>query len=105
MKKTLATFCVLLLLASCDKCNKAQQNTTEPQKTIVVNAPAFISDTAYHYIQAQLDFGPRHMNSKGHEAVRCVFDTTKQSALPTPSMCSALMQKVMMALHSKARIL
>lgn len=68
MKKTLATFCVLLVLASCDKCNKTQQNTTEPQKTIAVNAPVFNSDTAYHYIQAQVDFGPRHMNSKGHEA-------------------------------------
>ncbi len=40
----------------------------EPVKEIVVNAPPFSSDSAYDYVKAQVDFGPRNMNSKGHEA-------------------------------------
>jgi len=69
MKKLLASFSVLLFLASCDKCNKVKDNhVVEPVKQIVVNAPNFISDSAYEYTQAQINFGTREMNSKGHEA-------------------------------------
>lgn len=68
MKKTLLSLSVLLWLASCDTCNHKTTTPTEPIKHIAVNAPAFSSDTAYSYIQAQVNFGPRHMNSKGHEA-------------------------------------
>lgn len=59
----------LFSLASCDHCNKATDNhIIEPAKQIVVNAPPFNSDSAYDYTKAQLDFGTREMNSKGHEA-------------------------------------
>ena len=58
----------LLFLASCDKCNQPKSTTVEPQKQIVVNAPAFSSDSAFVYTARQLDFGTREMNSKGHEA-------------------------------------
>lgn len=65
-------FCIissLTLIASCDKCNKANDtNTTPPQKAITVNPPAFSADSAYAYTQTQVDFGPRNMNSKGHDA-------------------------------------
>ena len=37
-------------------------------KEIVVNAPPFSSDSAYDYIKTQVDFGPRNMNTKGHDA-------------------------------------
>lgn len=68
MKNYFVLIC-LLFLASCDKCNKPKvdDNIIETPK-IVVNAPPFNSDSAYNYIQAQLDFGTREMNSKGHEA-------------------------------------
>ena len=59
---------ILLFLASCDKCNQPTQTIVEQPKQIVVNAPAFSGDSAYNYTQAQLDFGTREMNSKGHEA-------------------------------------
>jgi len=59
---------ILLFLASCDKCNQPTQTIVEQPKQIVVNAPAFSGDFAYNYTQAQLDFGTREMNSKGHEA-------------------------------------
>lgn len=59
----------LLFLSSCDKCNKGNDNNVvEPPKQIVVNAPNFNSDSAYNYTQAQINFGTREMNSKGHEA-------------------------------------
>lgn len=60
---------LVFLLPSCDKCNK-QKNTdvTVPsQKEVVVNAPAFNADSAYFFTEKQLSFGPRNMNSKGHE--------------------------------------
>ena len=66
MKKFLPI--ILLFLASCDKCNQPTQTVAEPVKQIVVNAPAFSSDSAYNYTAAQLNFGTREMNSKGHEA-------------------------------------
>ncbi len=59
----------LLFLSSCDKCNKVNDNNVvEAPKQIVVNAPDFNSDSAYNYTQAQINFGTREMNSKGHEA-------------------------------------
>lgn len=58
----------LLFLSSCDKCNKGQENhIVPPKKEVVVAAPSFNSDSAYYYTEKQLDFGPRNMNSKGHE--------------------------------------
>ena len=68
MKKLIVSFSVLLFLASCDKCNKPTQTVVEPVKQIVVNAPNFSSDSAFDYTQAQINFGTREMNSKGHEA-------------------------------------
>lgn len=68
MEKYFVFFC-LLSLASCDKCNKPKiDDTVVETKQVVVNAPTFNSDSAYYYIQSQLDFGTREMNSKGHEA-------------------------------------
>ena len=58
----------MLFIASCDKCNAPKEETpVEPTKTVAVNPPAFSSDSAYAYTQTQVDFGPRNMNSKGHE--------------------------------------
>lgn len=64
-------FAILLILFSfnsCDKCNKPKDDTSvQPAKEVNVNPPAFSSDSAYYYTQKQVDFGPRNMNSKGHE--------------------------------------
>ncbi|MBK7147435.1 MAG: M28 family peptidase [Bacteroidetes bacterium] len=67
MKKTLLSLSILLLLASCDTCNNKTTTPAEPNKQITVNAPTFSSDTAYSYIQAQVNFGPRAMNTTAHE--------------------------------------
>jgi len=60
---------VILLLASCNNNNKsAEQTPVETKKNVAVNAPPFSSDSAYAYTQTQVDFGPRNMNSKAHDA-------------------------------------
>ena len=57
------------LLTACNNNNKSTDQTqVEVKKNVVVNAPPFSSDSAYAYTQAQVDFGPRNMNSKAHDA-------------------------------------
>jgi len=60
----------LIFLASCTSCNREtkqsdSQNKTQPP---AVNVPAFNEDSAYSYVQAQCDFGPRTPNTKAHDA-------------------------------------
>lgn len=65
----LYTLLTIIALASCNSCNQSATSTDTTNKpAITVKAPAFSADSAYAYTQAQLDFGPRNMNSKGHEA-------------------------------------
>jgi glutaminyl-peptide cyclotransferase len=69
----------LLFLSSCDKCNPPRTNDAVASPKVVVNAPSFSSDSAYDYTKAQLDFGTREMNSKGHEAcAHWLIDKAKQ---------------------------
>lgn len=67
--KTYIALASIALFASCNSCNQSNNNTTpaDDKPAVTVNAPAFNADSAYAYTQAQVDFGPRNMNSKGHE--------------------------------------
>lgn len=67
MSKYLSVFFLLLWFNSCRQCNKGSEIATPPAKEVIVNAPAFNADSAYYFTQRQVDFGPRNMNSKGHE--------------------------------------
>lgn len=71
-----------LFLSSCDKCNNQPKVVdVPPVHTITVNAPSFNTDSAYAYIQTQVDFGPRNMNSKGHEVcAKWIEDRAKRFA-------------------------
>lgn len=54
----------ILLLASCGG-EKEQKKTVEtPAK--VVNVPAFNADSAFYFVQKQVDFGPRVPNTAAH---------------------------------------
>ena len=59
------------LLFACS-CNNSSSDTVIDVKPILIdipaNLPVFNSDSAYHYIQKQVDFGPRVPNSKAHKA-------------------------------------
>ena len=57
MKRNLVLLIVAALcLAACNK----------SAKTVTTTRPAFSADSAYAYIEQQLEFGPRVPNSKGH---------------------------------------
>jgi len=57
-----------LLLAGCKNPSTTPTEQAPVKKEVVVNAPPFSSDSAYSYTQTQVDFGPRDMNSKAHDA-------------------------------------
>ena len=54
--------CVIFLLACQD--NKPTQSVKKEVKKSV-EVPDFNADSAYTYIQQQVDFGPRYVSSKG----------------------------------------
>lgn len=76
-KYILALGFLLLLLQSCEEENKQQNTsattTTAPSKNIQV--PAFNADSAFHYIEKQIAFGPRVPNSQAH--ANCAMWLTK----------------------------
>lgn len=66
MKKVAGVFIVFGLLFSCSGNKKEQVKELEkPAKVVAV--PAFNSDSAYYFVQKQVDFGPRIPNTKAHK--------------------------------------
>lgn len=65
---TLLTAFLLFSFSSCGSNSSKTSATNEPEKKISVQAPPFNADSAYKYVQTQVDFGPRIPNSKGHVA-------------------------------------
>lgn len=59
---------VVMAITGCNQNTPANNHTEQPAQPAQVVRPAFSADSAYAYIQKQLDFGPRNMNSKGHDA-------------------------------------
>lgn len=58
--------CLLLSTVSCKTNNSKATSGQEEEQAVVV--PQFNADSAYHYIQKQVDFGPRVPNTKEHVA-------------------------------------
>lgn len=56
---------VFTLLIGCGR--DGQQNTQTDTPAKVVNVPAFNADSAYYFIQKQVDFGPRIPNTAAHK--------------------------------------
>ena len=63
-KKWVSLFC-LILLFSCDKEEKQQTLSTVSEGSIDL-APRFSADSAFSFVQLQVDFGPRIPNSQAH---------------------------------------
>lgn len=55
-------------------CNQTKQSTQKNEETI--NVPTFSSDSAYLYIQQQVDFGPRVPNTAAHKACASFLSAT-----------------------------
>lgn len=58
----------MLSFIACSNSQQSTANSNEKAKTHNVNVPAFNADSAYSYVKAQVDFGPRTMNSDAHDA-------------------------------------
>ena len=70
----------LILVASCKDANPDTPKTDDkPVKIVRVITPQFNPDSAYQYIQNQVDFGPRVPNSKGHLACASWLNSKLQS--------------------------
>jgi len=70
MKKKYFMLISASLLFACVSCgiNSNKQATQQTEEAMVVKAPDFDADSAYNYVKAQVDFGPRVPNTKQHVA-------------------------------------
>lgn len=64
MKKIITILLVLLAIVACKK----QVQGSNEKSTKIITVPAFSKDSAYKYVQAQVDFGPRVPNTPAHKA-------------------------------------
>ena len=66
IKYSILVSVAIAMLVSCEEePSSTPPIDTTPKKTVTV--PAFIVDSAFHYVQKQVSFGPRNPNSMGHE--------------------------------------
>ncbi len=68
IKKILLLLIVMLVVVSCDKAKKTTEKPIEQPKKTWIEAPRFSADSAYQFIQKQVDFGPRVPNTAEHKA-------------------------------------
>jgi len=71
------TIFLLLAMIPFTACNKVSQKVQNEEK--IVNVPLFSSDSAYHYIQQQVDFGPRVPNTDAQLACANYLSTKLKS--------------------------
>lgn len=69
MKKILLSSYVILLimLISCGNPSKKTEEKQTANEEISVKIPVFNADSAYNFVQQQVDFGPRVCNTPAHE--------------------------------------
>ena len=65
MISLVSVFTIFSLMA-CGGGNKTSNNVDDQDNKVVVNVPKFNADSAYQYVKAQVDFGPRIPNTQGH---------------------------------------
>ena len=68
MKKNYFILASATLLFACASCgiNSNKSATQQTEEATVVKAPDFDADSAYDYVKAQVDFGPRVPNTRTH---------------------------------------
>ena len=67
---TIIPLSLLLLIAmvACSSKSKNNADSEDKQPKSTVNVPLFDADSAYQYVKAQVDFGPRVPNTAAHKA-------------------------------------
>ena len=63
------TLILLIVLVSCDFSPAKTSNAEKKKKKTIIPTPVFSGDSAYLYVQEQVDFGPRVPNTETHK--RC----------------------------------
>ncbi len=67
-RNTLARLTLLLAVAAASYCCQSNtEKTTETAEKILVKSPDFNADSAFYFVQKQVDFGPRVPNTSAHE--------------------------------------
>lgn len=72
-------FIALVALSGCDSPQKSKENETsgnEKPKKEEVNVPGFDADSAFKFVKAQTDFGPRVPNSEAHQKCASYLENT-----------------------------
>ena len=66
---TIIPLSLLLLIAmvACSNKSKGTTDSEEKQPGSTVSVPQFDADSAYRYVKAQVDFGPRVPNTAAHK--------------------------------------
>lgn len=87
--RVLIIFVFMLLFACGDKSKNQEEKKSV---TRIVNVPIFNGDTAYHFVEKQVRFGPRVPNTKAHEAAGDYFVSqfTKYGAVVTEQKFDAV---------------
>jgi hypothetical protein len=68
MKKLIILFIALaFFIISCNDSNKSKNKPTKTDEPTSISAPLFDSDSAYYFVKAQTDFGPRVPNTEAHK--------------------------------------
>lgn len=65
MPPRITAFLIILFLFSCTQ-EKKKTETTETKPERIISVPSFNADSAYSYVKAQVDFGPRVPLTKAH---------------------------------------
>jgi len=67
MKKNYFILASAALMFACASCGiNSNKSATQQTEETMVKAPDFDADSAYNYVKAQVDFGPRVSNTKTH---------------------------------------
>lgn len=71
MRTILSCIVVMSMIVAC---TRGSEHSTEPNRFSLIPqgnpVPEFSGESAYNFIQAQVDFGPRNPNSQGHAQTR-----------------------------------
>jgi len=81
-KRGWGVFLLVILISSCT--SEPQQKTTPKKPKAKIKVPIFNSDSAYSYIQKQVNFGPRVISSKGWK--NCAIWLEKKFLQYTPNV-------------------
>ena len=68
----------LLAIGACSD-SGSKKTTSGDQQTALIQAPAFNADSAYYFVQKQVDFGPRIPNTEAHQQAADYFVRTFES--------------------------